>query len=138
MSLDDELDGLKGPGTIRVVRPGGSAEVEVQQAGPIGARVRKVRVEREQPWDIAKKAEQLGGMRALPEKVGAQEVAPSLGGAILRTVPDELRGDGFFEVEVRERAAEVRRVRLEGGERSEDDFSLTREQLGRLLDELEG
>ena len=37
-----------------------------------------------------------------------------------------------------ERSAEVRRVGVgEGGERGPTDFTLTREQLGRLLDELE-
>lgn len=136
--LDDELDALDGPGTVRVVRPGGSAEVQVEAAGPIGARVRRVRVERETAWDIADTARRLEGLRALPEPVEAQEVDPGLGGAILRTRPDRLRGDGFYEVEVGERSAEVRRIGLDGRERSDREFDLTREQLGRLLDELEG
>lgn len=136
--LDDELDALQGSGTVRVVRPGGSAEVEVEAAGPIGARVRKIRVEREVAWDIPGTARRLEGLRSLPEPVEAQEVDAGLGGAILRTPPDHLRGDGFYEVEVGERSAEVRRVRLDGSDRSEAEFDLTREQLGRLIDELEG
>ncbi|MCB9672986.1 MAG: hypothetical protein H6734_26185 [Alphaproteobacteria bacterium] len=137
--LDSELDGLDGSGRVRVEREGGAAEIDVERAGPIGARVRRVRVERDQPWDIAERARALEGrLRSLPEKVEAQEIAPELGGAILRTVPGDLRGKGFYEVEVGPRSAEVRRVRLEGSERTEGEFDMTREQLGRLLDELDG
>jgi hypothetical protein len=137
--LHDALDALDGEGTVETGRTGGRATVDVERAGPIGARVRRVRVERDEPWDISERAHDLPGrLRAIPERVEAQEVAPELGGAILRTVPDDLRGDGYYEVEVGERHAEVRRVGLDDGERTEAAFDVTREQLGRLLDELDG
>ena len=41
-------------------------------------------------------------------------------------------------MDVRFRSAEVRRVRVKDGERQPTDWTLTREQLGRLLDELDG
>lgn len=146
MSLDDALDGLGGAGTAGVPRDGGSAEVDAVEVDRLGVRVRRVRVERTEPWDVRGRAEALPDrLRSLPERVEPQEVAPELGGAILRTRPADLRpspGPGgrteYFEVEVGERSAEVRRVRVQDGERSPSDFTLTREQLGRLLDELDG
>lgn len=136
--LNQELDALDGAGEVTVEREGGRAVVDVERAGPIGARVRRVRVETDIPWDLTERAHALPGrLRSLPERVEAQEIAPTLGGAILRTVPEDLRGDGYFEVEVGDRFAEVRRVGLDGGERSSEAFDVTREQLGRLLDELD-
>ncbi len=138
MKLDEALDQVASGGEIELERPGGRAEVEVERAGPIGARIRKIRVERDRPWSIEERARQLERSRHTPEPLEAQEIAPELGGAILRTAPDALRGDGYIEVEITERAAEVRRVRVQNGERSPGDFDLTREQLGRFLDALDG
>ena len=142
-ALDEALDGIDGSGTAEVERAGGRAHVDVEDVDRLGVRVRRVRVERDADWDIQERADALPDrLRTLPERVKAQEVAPELGGAILRTDPEAYDGERYFEVEVGKRAAEVRRVRVEaaGAERtrSADDWTLTREQLGRLLDELDG
>lgn len=137
-TLDDALNAHE-EGAIQVSREGGRAVIEATEVGPIGVRVTRVRVERDQPWDIRETAMGLPErVRALPERIAPIEVAPELGGAILRTDPGEYRGGDYFEVEVDARSAEVRRVKVEGSDRTPGDFSLTREQLGRLLDELEG
>lgn len=138
MSLDDALDALDSAGVAEIERPGGSASVDATEIGPLGVRVRRVRVDRDDNWDISDKAHALPQrLRALPERITPSEVAPDLGGAILRTHPDDFRGDGYFEVEVGERSAEVRRVKIADGERAPTDWTITREQLGRLIDELE-
>lgn len=143
-ALDDALDAVDGSGTAEVQRNGGKAEVEVEDVDRLGVRVRRVRVERDEDWDVRERAEALPErMRSLPEKVEAQEVAPELGGAVLRTDPEAFDGERYFEVEVGKRDAEVRRVRVGAGEAGErtrdgDDWTMTREQLGRLLDELDG
>jgi hypothetical protein len=105
----------------------------------LGVRVRGVRVDRDADQDVTERARVLPDrLRTLPDRVEPVEVAPSLGGAVLRTRPEDLRGGEYFEVEVGRRSTEVRRVRVVDGERQPSDFTLTREQLGRLLDELEG
>ena len=135
MPLDEALDALDGPGTIDVPTDGGRAEVDVAEVDRLGVRVRRVKVERERR-DIAEEAHALPDrLRALPDRVAPSEVSPELGGAILRTVPEEVR-DRYFEVDVRPGHTEVRRVRVDEGERSSDDFVLTREQLEKLVDEL--
>lgn len=139
MNLDDALNDLEGSGTVVLERSGGTAEIDVDQAGPIGARVTRIRVTRDQPWDIAERAATLPQrLRSLPDPIEASEVAPALGGAILRTTREHFDGERYVEVDVRTHSAEVRQIRVREGQRSPDPFSLTREQLGRLLEELEG
>lgn len=137
-ALDRALDGHPdAPGTVEVAGPSGSAHVDVARAGPIGVRVRKVRVTHDEDRDIAQEAERLGGLRSLPERVVPIEVAPGLGGAILRSKPDEMRDREFFEVEVDgAREVEVRRRRVTEDGREAVEWDMTRDGLGRLLDEL--
>ena len=66
------------------------------------------------------------------------EVDASLGGATLRTSPDEMRRGRFFEVNVRPDETEVHRYRVEQGERKREEFTLTRDQLRELIDEVRG
>lgn len=136
MTLDDALDALDGPGIARVPREQGQAEVDVIEVDRLGVRVRSVKVEREQR-DLAEEALALPDrLRALPERVVPCEIAPTLGGATLRTDPEEMIRGRYFEVQVTPGSSEVRRVRVEDGERHPDDFVLTREQLGNLVDQL--
>ncbi|MEZ4321531.1 MAG: hypothetical protein R3F61_28925 [Myxococcota bacterium] len=139
MTLNDALDAVDGAGTAEVPREGGRAEVDVADVDRLGVRVRRVRVERDADWDVSEQARALPErLRALPERVEPSEVSPELGGAILRTAPRDYDGERYFEVNVGPRSAEVRRVKVTNGERADDDFTITREQLGRLIDELEG
>lgn len=140
MSVDREalgraLDGARGGGVAEV----GRARVDVVEADRLGVRVRKVAVSHDPPVDVAEEARRLSeGLRALPERLEPVEVAPSLGGARLRTRPDDLRRREFFEVEVTPGETAVGRTRLAGDppEREPADFTLTRDQLGDLIDEL--
>jgi len=140
-SLDDALDALPpGGGSVTVDRGGAKATVDVVDRDRIGVRVRGVRVDRERPVDVEREAATLPErLRALPERVAPLEVAPSLGGARLRTRPDELRGRGWFEVDIEPTRTSIRRTKVdEAGERSSADWTMTREQLDRLIDETEG
>lgn len=135
MTMNEALDALDGPGTIDIPTDKGRAEVDVVEADRLGVRVSRVKVERSER-DVAQEAHALPGrLRSLPDRVEPSEVAPGLGGAILRTVPEEVRGR-YFEVDVRPHHTEVRRVKVTDGERDGDDFVLTREQLEQLVDEL--
>jgi len=138
--LDKALDALDGEGTVQVDRGSHQAEVEVADAGRLGVSVRRVRVHRSEPVDVAQEAMELPNrLRSLPERVTPVEVDPTLGGARLRTDPDDLRGGEFFEVDVSADETTVQRTRIdEEGDRHSADFTLTREQLDRLIDEAAG
>ncbi|MEN0065500.1 MAG: hypothetical protein AAGA48_25375 [Myxococcota bacterium] len=137
--LDKALDGLKGtPGTIEVDRDNHAAEVDVVDVDRIGVRVRGVRVRRTGSVDVQREAAALPErLRSLPDPVEAVEVAPELGGARLRGTPD--REQRYFEVDVQPSHTDIRRTKVgEDGAREESDWSMTREQLDRLIDETAG
>ena len=138
--LDDALNELDGPGTVALDRDGGKTEVDVVDADRIGVRVRGVRVHRDRDVDVEREAFALPDrMRSLPDRIEPVEVAPTLGGARLRSRPDEMRGRDYFEVDVAPRRTDIRRTRVDAdGERHETDWTMTRDQLDRLLDEAEG
>lgn len=139
--LDRALDALpSGGGTVSVDRPGGTAEVDVTEVDRLGVRVRGVRVNRGAPVDVGAEARALPDrVRALPDRVAPVEIAPELGGARLRTRPDELRGDGYFELDVEPRRTTIRRTRVDAdGKRAAGDWTMTRDQLDRLIDETSG
>lgn len=141
MSLADALaEALdrKSEGTVTAEHGGAKAHVDVVTAGPVGVRLRGLKVERGRDVSVEDAARQLPEQLAgvLPERVVPVEVDAGLGGAVLRTKPDEMRGGEFVEVEVRgTRKVEVRRWRV-GEEREPRDWAMTRDALGRLLDEL--
>lgn len=136
--LNKALDDLDGPGTVEVDRDGASAEVDVVDVDRIGVRVKGVRVRHDGPVDVEREAEALPNrLRSLPDPVGPVEVAPELGGAKLRGTPD--REQRYFEVDVQPDHTNIRRTKVDDdGERQESDWSMTRDQLDRLIDEASG
>ncbi len=120
---------------------GAHAEVDLEEVDRLAARVRGVRVRRAGDFDLTNEASDLAGrVRSLGEDLVPVEVSPVLGGAVLRTKPEHLRNHEFYELELHgNRDLELRRMRAEPGrDRQAVDFTLTRDQLGRLVDELDG
>ena len=139
--LDQALDALPaGGGAVTVEREGATATIDAVEADRIGVRVRGLRVDRDAPVDVSREAHALPDrLRSLPDRVAPIEVAPDLGGARLRTRPDELRRGEWFEVDVEAGATAIRKVRTaDDGSRVPVDWTLTREQLDRLIDETVG
>lgn len=136
--LDQALDKLDGSGTVEVDRDGRSAEVDVVDVDRIGVRVKGVRVRHDGPVDVEREARALPErLRSLPDPLHPVEVAPDLGGAILRGAPD--RDRRYFEAEVEPDRTRIRRTRVgDDGEREEADWTMTRDQLDRLIDEVGG
>ncbi len=137
-NLDDALDALGDePGTVSVDREGSQAEVDVVDADRLGVRVKGVRIRRDRVVDVEQEARALPDrLRSLSEPVEPVEVAPDLGGATLRSKPH--RGE-YYEVDVEPRGVDIRRNRVdEHGERHATDWTMTREQLDRLIDEADG
>jgi hypothetical protein len=115
------------------------AEVHVIDADRLGVRVRGVRVCRGIAIDVAAEAAALPARtRSIPDPLVQTEVDPGMEYAVLRTDPDQIRHCEFFEVGVYGNGeVDVRRMKVaDNGDRERIDWTLSREQLGRLLDEL--
>ena len=140
--LEAALDGLEeGQHEVQIHAGELQAEVVLTDLDRLGATVDRLRVRRERPGDVTRQVETLPErLRTLGNKLTSQEVAPSLGGAVLRTAPEAAEGDRFWEVNIREqgRSAELERyaVNRETGRRDRETFTVTRQQLGRIVDGL--
>jgi hypothetical protein len=75
-------------------------------------------------------------LRVLPERVRPVEIAPSLGGAVLRSHPDDMVNREYFEVRTNGQEVTVERHRGDADGREQVPFTVTREQLGRMVDDL--
>jgi len=136
-ALDRELDRAARGGVVHVEAEDGHAEVEVVEADRLGVKVRRVRVEAIRPHDLHGIAESWPRrLRELPDRVHPVEVDPRLGGATLRSDPDDRVDETFVEIEVRGASADVRRLRPTADGRDAIDWTMTREQLRRLVDTL--
>ncbi len=134
MKLDEALNA--GAGRVEAETERGTVDVEVTDVDRLGVRVRGVTVRRSAPADVVEEAGRLpDALRALPERVVPVEVSRSLGGARLRSVPRERE---FFEVDVEGGKTSVRKTRVVDGEREGREWTMTREQLERLVREMEG
>lgn len=137
MSLGGAVDAGLAPGPVRAEQEGAVAEVDVEDVDRLGVRVRSLRVTGARPVGVQAHAERLPeALRALHERVVPVEVAPELGGAVLRTEPGEVRDREFFEVHTDGHEVRVGRLRVAEGSRTATGFTLTREQLRRLVDGL--
>ena len=138
--MNDALDALEnGVGTVEISSGEGEARIDVADSDRLGVRVREVHLTRGNAFDIAEEATALPErLRALPERVQPVEVAPTLGGAVLRSRPEEMRNREFFQVDLEgTRELRINRYRSStDGERQKVDWTMTREQLEQLVDEL--
>lgn len=139
--LGGRLDrALAGPGIVRVEHEGRVAEVDVVEVDRLGVRVRSLRVDAG-PGEVSVQeagARLPGALRGLPERLVTVEVAPTLGGAVVRTVPEEVRDREFFEARTDGRVTQLERVRATGEGREQVPFTVTREALGRIVDRVAG
>ena len=139
-AIDTALDALDGvAGQVKADVPGGQAVVDVVAVDGLGVKVREVKVARSKPFDLATECAALPDrVRSLPHRIQPIEVDPILGGGLLRSRPDEMRKREFYQVDlVGQKEVGVRRYRVaKSGDREQLDFTLTREQLGDLIDEI--
>jgi hypothetical protein len=137
-AIDAAIDAAAGaPGTVHAEAQGLSADVDVVDTDRLGVRVSRVRVHRDAPIDVREAAEVLPDrLRSLPDRIEPVEVAPELGGAILRTAPDEIVDREYFELDVRGSELDLKRHRGVDGGREAIDWTMTRKQLEKLVDEL--
>ena len=138
-ALKDKLE-LPGVGSGRVLVDGesGSVEVDLSAKGPIGAKVHRVRVESRAPGTLDQQAAGIcERVRGLGERLVPLEIDERLGGGVLRSDPSDMRGKRYFEVGLDGQGATLERWKAKpDGGREREAFEVTREQLGRLVDDL--
>ena len=143
MSLSDALgDKLELPGItsgpVNVETETGSVEVDLADADRLGAQIDRLKVSVPSAAPLHQQAENISRrVRHLPERLVPHEVDERLGGGVLRSDPVDMRGKRYFEVGLDGESATVERYCAQpGGGRKREPFTLTREQLGRLVDDL--
>lgn len=129
---------VTGPGPVRVEHDDGVVEVDVVEAGPVGVVIDRLRVRPRDPAPLGARSRALAsGLRLGGERLVEVEVDEALGGATLRTDPADMQGGRFFEVELDAEGAEVRRHRVgDDGARAAAPFAVTRDALGRAIDQM--
>jgi hypothetical protein len=135
-SLDDALDALDGAGTVDVHEAGGRTKVDVVEADKLGVRIRSLQVGHPRRGVGEQARGVVERVRAIPDRLQPIEVDAGLGGATVRTAPESMRRGRFFELGIGPEETEVKRFRVSDGERTSEDFTLTREQLRDLVDEI--
>lgn len=134
MSLGREIRDALQPGTVSAEIEGRQAEVEVRDVDRLGVSVERIRVAGGGAR-ITEQATRLpDALRPLPERIVPVEVAPELGGAILRSDPADIVDREYFEVHSDANATTVERYQAHADGRARVPFTLTHEQLGRVID----
>jgi len=122
--------------TVRVDDGASRAEVDVVDVDRLGVSVHGVRVRGADRGDLRRCVEALpDALDALPEAVAPVEVDFTLGGAVLRS---PTRKREFYEVRTDGQEVSVEKLRVGPDGRARVPFTLTREQLGRMVEGVGG
>jgi len=135
--LSEALDAaLSAPGTATATSGDLTIEVEVKDVDRIGVVVDTIRV-RGGSGSLHERAERLAeAVRPDGHSLVPIEVDPRLGGGRLRSPVDHRRR--YFEANVTPAEVELRRTQvLEDNDRQPSELTVTRDQLGELVDQLE-
>ena len=145
MSLADALKdklGLPGVnrGPVEVETDEGSAQVDLVESDNLGVKVNRIRVQVPDPGSLHQQSEQITRrVRSLGEHLVPVEIEPRLQGGVLRSDPKDMRKGEYFEVGLDGVGATVERYKsLPEGGRDRNPFTLTRDQLDELVDDLVG
>lgn len=136
--LGAAVDAALQPGIVRVEQDGTRAEVDVVDVDRLGATIRGVSVHVPEPVGLSRQVERLAdGLRALGDRIVPVEVAPNLGGAVLRSDPRDIVDGEFFDVRTGPSGTAVTRQHRGPDGAEPRSFTLTRGQLRRLVDGIE-
>jgi hypothetical protein len=124
-------------GLIEAASGHARVEAEVVDVDRLGVIVERVRVTTG-PGDLAQRAKRVvERVRPDGQRMRTVEVDNRLGGGILRTAPVETGGGRFYQIDLDENGGILTRHRKdESGRRQQERFTMTREGLGRLVDDL--
>ncbi len=133
MKLGEELDQRLRTGTVDATDGHRSVRADVEDADRLAVSLRRLRVHtpgRTVAEAVATLPEAVG--RALGAPLEVVEVAPTLGGAVIRGRPDGDRE--YWEVRTTGEAAELERWRVHADGREAVAFPITRRDLRRLVE----
>ena len=145
--LIDALKNSTGSGKrdIEVDHEGASARAKVRGSGPYGSSIEglSIRVpDGEGDVDIDRQADDLvDRLSYLPERIKKHEIAPGLGGGVLRSEPDDMREREYQEIKLNGgHEADVRRYKYDDKKRERHEIpqNYAHETLERLTDDLAG
>lgn len=145
--LVDALKNSSGSGKreIEVDHGGASARARVRGSGPYGSSIDGLTVavpDSEGEVDIERQADDLvERLSYLPERIKKHEIAPGLGGGVLRSEPGDMREREYQEIKLNGgREADVRRYKYDGEQRERHEIpqNYAHETLERLTDDLVG
>ena len=99
--------------------------------------VDRLRVEG-QAGDLRQRSEAVvAALRPQGERLHTVELDLALGGAVLRSIPQDMRRGRFFQVDLDATGLELHRhARSRAGGRSAEPFALTRDELGRIIEDI--
>jgi len=110
---------------------------EVVDVDRLGVVVERLRVEAGLGDTIRRAQRVEATLRPAGQRLQAVEVDERLGGGVLRTSADHMMGGRFYQVDLDTEGAELtRHKKNENGRRTRERFTLTREHLGKLVDDL--
>ncbi len=145
--LIDALKNSSGSGRreIEVDHEGASARAKVRGSGPYGSSIEGLSVQVPdggEEADIGRQADALvDRLSYLPERIKKHEIAPGLGGGVLRSEPEDMREREYQEIKLNGgKEADVRRYKYDKKkrERREIPQNYAHETLERLTDDLAG
>lgn len=125
MTLGDALDAALAPGTVTVEREGVHAEVEVRDLDRLGVSIERLVVRGVSPG-----LDRLSEALAPLDRFTVVEADPRLGGVLRSPV----RREEFYEARTDGDNVSVEKQRIGESGRERVPFTLTREQLGRVVE----
>jgi hypothetical protein len=135
--LDEASRGDSPAGVIHASHGGVSVQAEIIDVDRLGVVVESLKVHAG-AGDVAKRVDRVAAtVRPAGQPLRTIEVDARLGGGVLRTTAEHMMGGRFYSVDIDSEGAELTRHRRdESGQRTREKFTLTREHLGRLVDDL--
>jgi len=135
--LDDATRSEHAPGLLEASYGGARVQAEIVDVDRLGVIVERLRVQAGS-GDLEGQAERIAQtVRPAGQQLRAVEVDTRLHGGVLRTTAEHMVGGRFYQVGIDAQGAELtRHHKDEDGRRVRERFTLTREHLGRLVDEL--
>jgi len=141
-ALDAALDAATGKdegaaGTIEASSGGIQVKADIADVDRLGVVIDRVEVTTDSGNIEQRAARLVKQVRPDGQRLRAIEVDNRLGGGMLRTSPLKTNGGRFYEIDLNETGGVLTRHRKDAeGQRHAEQFTMTREGLGRLVEDI--
>ena len=135
--LNEAATAAGSPGVIEAQKGSSRVRAEVVDVDRLGVVVERLRIDCPAGDLAGRMARVAASVRPAGQHLKPIEMDERLGGGTLRTTAEHMMRGRFYQVGIDLQGAELARHRRdESGQRTREKFTLTREHLGRLVDEL--